>query len=75
MIWVLAQNGKMMMYCSKFEVTKVIGGKNKASIVATGCGYNCVAIGAYENEDKARDELDNIISFIESGEKGIYRVR
>ncbi len=75
MIWVLAQNGKLLMYCSRFEVTKVIGGRNKAGIVAMNNDLGTsITVGTYENEDKALDELDRIMAFINGGEKGVYKM-
>ena len=74
MIWVLAQNGKLLMYCSRFEVTKVIGGRNKAGIIAMNNLGTSITVGAYENEDKALDELDKIMAFISGEEKGIYKM-
>lgn len=74
MIWVLAQNGKLLMYCSRFEVTKVIGGRNKAGIIAMNNLGTLITVGVYENEDKALDELDKIMAFISGEEKGIYKM-
>ncbi len=74
MIWVLAQNGKLLMYCSRFEVTKVIGGRNKAGIIAMNNLGTSITVGVYENEDKALDELDKIMAFISGEEKGIYKM-
>lgn len=74
MIWVLAQNGKLLMYCSRFEVTKVIGGRNKAGIIAMNNLGTSITVGVYENEDKALDELDRIMAFISGEEKGIYKM-
>ncbi len=74
MIWVLAQNGKLLMYCSRFEVTKVIGGRNKAGIIAMNNLGTSITVGMYENEDKALDELDKIMAFISGEEKGIYKM-
>lgn len=74
MIWVLAQNGKLLMYCSRFEVTKVIGGRNKAGIIAMNNLGTSITVGVYENEDKALDELDKIMAFIIGEEKGIYKM-
>lgn len=74
MIWVLAQNGKLLMYCSRFEVTKVIGGRNKAGVIAMNNLGTSITVGVYENEDKALDELDKIMAFISGEEKGIYKM-
>lgn len=74
MIWVLAQNGKLLMYCSRFEVTKVIGGRNKAGIIAMNNLGTSITVGVYENEGKALDELDKIMAFISGEEKGIYKM-
>lgn len=77
MIWILTQDGKKLIYCSGFEISKNLGGRNKAAITAFRIGetgISTVTAGLYETEDKARDELDCIMEFIESGGSGIYRM-
>ncbi|MGN0598035.1 MAG: hypothetical protein ACI4J1_11990 [Ruminiclostridium sp.] len=77
MIWILTQDGKKLVYCSGFEISKNLGGRNKASITAYRVGESSLTLvtaGLYETEDKARDELDRIIEFIQSGKGGVYKM-
>lgn len=77
MIWILTQDEKKLVYCSGFEISKNLGGRNKAAITAYRVGENSISLvtaGLYENEDKARDELDRIMEFIQSGKGEVYKM-
>ncbi|MDE6579495.1 MAG: hypothetical protein K2K41_03075 [Ruminiclostridium sp.] len=78
-MWILSSDGKDLVDASYFKIQKNLGGKDqKYAIVAYSMTTASVtmagAVCAYfPDENKAKDELDKVIAFLEENPDKVYK--
>lgn len=78
-MWILTAEGKDLIDASYFKIQKNLGGRDQKYVISaysqttTSVALAGAVCAFFPDENKAKDELDKVIAFLEENPEKVYR--